>query len=177
MANNLTPEQYRQLKARDCSEEQLQNLVLAQAKRLGFLSYHTHDSRRSAPGYPDLHMVNPKTNITLFRELKSQTGKLRPAQREWLNALRAAGHDTAVWRPIDWFDGTITRELTEHRHGANTTPFETPPSRGTRADRVIHDEIRLMPWQRAAVTPQQADWFDQILANTPRGATRILPDE
>ena len=35
--------------------------VVELAKRFGWLLYHTHNSRRSASGFPDLVMVRPPT--------------------------------------------------------------------------------------------------------------------
>lgn len=60
-----------------------------------------------AAGWPDLVLV--KGNRLLFRELKTSTGKLTAAQRDWLAALEAAGQDAKVYRPGDWPD--IEREL------------------------------------------------------------------
>jgi len=62
--------------------------------------YHTHDSRRSEPGYPDVTVCGPRG--VLFRELKAERGRLSPDQRVWLERLREAGGDAAVWRPVDW---------------------------------------------------------------------------
>ena len=39
------------------TETELQDLVLKAAEWQGWLVYHTHDSRRSSPGFPDLAMV------------------------------------------------------------------------------------------------------------------------
>lgn len=63
--------------------------------------YHTHDSRRSEAGYPDLTLVRGQRLI--YCELKSARGRLTAAQREWLTALGAVpGVETYCWRPDDW---------------------------------------------------------------------------
>lgn len=92
-------------------EQQLQELILAAAARYGWLGYHTHDSRRSQAGFPDLVLVHEGRRLTLFRELKKQNGRATPEQKEWLAALTAAGQDAAIWRPLDWFDETIPNLL------------------------------------------------------------------
>jgi len=75
---------------------------------LGLRGYHTHDSRRSESGYPDWTITGTRT---IFRELKTQRGKVSRAQQEWLAALTAAGDDADVWRPMDLLTGRIAREL------------------------------------------------------------------
>lgn len=60
-------------------------------------------------GFPDLVLAHPKHGV-LFRELKSDHGRLTREQRDWLTVLRRAGADAAVWRPCDW--PTIMQRLT-----------------------------------------------------------------
>ncbi|WP_213816261.1 VRR-NUC domain-containing protein [Glaciihabitans sp. dw_435] len=103
--------EYHAMQAETMSEKQFQDVVIAAAERRGFLVYHTHDSRRSQAGYPDLHLVHTTRRRSLFRELKTMKGKTSKAQNIWLAALTNAGHDAGVWRPIHWFDKTIEREL------------------------------------------------------------------
>jgi hypothetical protein len=43
-------------------------------------------------------------------ELKCGKGKLRPNQREWLAALRAAGVEAVEWRPEQWAEIVATLE-------------------------------------------------------------------
>lgn len=89
-------------------ERALQSHVTQLCRSLGLRVYHTHDSRRSEPGFPDLVIVGPRG--VLWRELKTQKGRIRPEQQEWLDALTSAGQDAAVWRPDDW-DTRIQDEL------------------------------------------------------------------
>jgi hypothetical protein len=93
------------------TEETLQDAVLELSQRLGWLAYHTHNSRRSQPGFPDLVLVHGRSRRLLFVELKSTTGRLSPTQRTWLDALAAAGVSTHVWRPGDLLANTIRDEL------------------------------------------------------------------
>lgn len=82
------------------TEQQFQNQVLALVRAMGLLVYHTHDSRRSQPGFPDLVIVGAKA--ALFRELKTETGKVSPDQERWIAALNLVGQDVGIWRPSDW---------------------------------------------------------------------------
>jgi hypothetical protein len=91
------------------SEAELERQVRRLARDLGLLEYHTHDSRRSPGGFPDLVCVGP--GGVLFRELKRQGKSPTPAQQQWLDALAAAGQDAGVWRPEDLLSGRIGQEL------------------------------------------------------------------
>jgi hypothetical protein len=91
------------------SEAELQELVIAAARLGGWRWYHTADSRRSNPGWPDLVLVRGRE--ALFVELKSEKGRVRPEQREWLQALeRVETFSTGILRPSD-ADAFITDRL------------------------------------------------------------------
>jgi len=66
-------------------EKQFQSTVLQLAKLCGWEAYHTYDSRRSQPGFPDLVLAKPK--VLLFAELKVDSNKLTLAQRKWATLL------------------------------------------------------------------------------------------
>jgi hypothetical protein len=55
-------------------------------------------------GFPDLVLVRDRV---LFCELKSDLGRLAPAQQDWLFALSKADAECHVWRPLQWRNGTI----------------------------------------------------------------------
>lgn len=93
------------------SEKAFQSQVVDAAKALGWLVYHTHDSRRSEPGFPDLVLVHETRKQILYRELKTQTGRTSPDQKKWLGVLSAVGSDAGVWRPEDWLSLRIQSEL------------------------------------------------------------------
>lgn len=98
--------------ARNMSEPALQARVRAICKALGLLVYHTHNSQRSDKGWPDLVIAG---SGFLFRELKTEIGKVEPEQATWIEGLNAAGGNARVWRPTDLLSGRIERELTAIR--------------------------------------------------------------
>ena len=58
-------------------EREWQAQVVSAAQALGWTTYHTHDSRRSDKGWPDLVLVM------------------------WLDLLESEGVETYLWRPDD----------------------------------------------------------------------------
>jgi len=82
------------------TEAQWQCLVTDLATACGWQWYHTHDSRRSPAGFPDLVLARP--GRLLFVELKTERGRVSHAQRVWEYALRQAGAEWVVWRPRHW---------------------------------------------------------------------------
>lgn len=94
------------------TEAQLLQAVRDVAKLRGWLAYHTHDSRRSEPGFPDLVLVHPRTGDLVVAELKATKGRVSHAQQAWIDALAAAGITVHVWRPAHLAGGQIVRTLT-----------------------------------------------------------------
>lgn len=83
------------------SERTFQAQVVQAATALGWLCYHTHDSRRSVPGFPDLILVRGYRMVCL--ELKVGRRKPTPEQLVWLAALKEVWQVDALWaRPDDW---------------------------------------------------------------------------
>lgn len=105
-----TTAQYRAALAATMPEAELQERVIAIARALGWIEYHTHDSRRSRAGFPDLVLAH-RTRGVLVRELKRTGQHPTSEQTLWLGLLTAAGLDVGVWRPTDLLDGRIEREL------------------------------------------------------------------
>ena len=93
----------------DISEAHWQRLVTDLATVCAWQWYHTHDSRRSPAGLPDLILVRERV---LWVELKRERGRLRPEQREWGLALMRARQDWRCWKPSDWDEvvATLTAE-------------------------------------------------------------------
>ena len=69
------------------SEAKFQAQIVELAERLGWRTYHTYDSRRSARGFPDLVLVRGPT--ALFLEVKKEKAKPpSPEQEAWIAALK-----------------------------------------------------------------------------------------
>jgi VRR-NUC domain len=93
-------------------EASFMDAVLAVAKLAGWRTLHIRPARRAdgswrtpiggdGKGWPDLTLVRPPR--LLFAELKSETGTLRPEQREWLDVLRLLPQaEVFLWTPADW---------------------------------------------------------------------------
>jgi len=81
----------------EMTEAQLQSAVIEQLKWQGWLCYHTHNSRRSEPGFPDLVAVKGGRHI--FVEFKTEKGKVKDAQIEWLSRLAHAHSEVYLVRP------------------------------------------------------------------------------
>jgi hypothetical protein len=125
----MTPEEYRAQQAAAMTEAALLGTVRRLAVVFGWLTYHTHRSDRSEPGFPDLVLV--RQGRLIFAELKRQKTRPTTAQRRWLDALTVVaaplevpdpcGFETDqpfpspvevhLWRPLDLLDGTIERVL------------------------------------------------------------------
>lgn len=114
------------------SEKEWQQTVIDYAQRRGWRVAHFRTSRTGSggyatavqadgAGYPDLSMVRgPRL---AFVELKAEKGRLAPAQRAWLDALRQVdGAEVYVWRPSDW--DVLRRILRDERGVASRDDTE-----------------------------------------------------
>lgn len=80
----------------DVLEKEWQQQVVQLARTLGFRLYHTFDSRRSQPGFPDLIALRERP---VALELKREKGDPTDKQREWIRALTKAGVEVYIARP------------------------------------------------------------------------------
>lgn len=76
-------------------EAAFQTWVIDYARLRGWKVAHVTDSRmQDTDGLPDLILA--RRGLVILAELKSETGGVRPKQREWLEA--SGNH---LWRPSD----------------------------------------------------------------------------
>ncbi len=90
------------LKARksEVAEGDFQESVIQYATLRGWRHFHTFDSRRSAPGFPDLVLLRGDRQV--IAELKTEVGSTTPEQDDWLRAFVDVGAEVFTWRPGDW---------------------------------------------------------------------------
>jgi hypothetical protein len=103
---------YKAAQALDMLEAALQTRIIAEADKLGYLVYHTHDSRKSRRGFPDLCLAHAQQPRLIFAELKRQKEDLRPDQRVWAAVLRGLPFvEYYTWRPGDLLSNGIKNIL------------------------------------------------------------------
>lgn len=90
------------------SEADLQTSIVDAASRLGWFWWHDQDSRRNRAGLPDLILIRERV---IWAELKDQRKALRPDQRLFRDALRAADAEWYLWRPANWLSGLVLQVL------------------------------------------------------------------
>ena len=92
------------------TEAKLQESVRQYCAELGLFHLHILNSKGCEPGWPDSVIIGRRV---LFRELKSEFGRLTPEQTKVGYLLQAAGQNWKVWRPSDLLSGLVSAELTE----------------------------------------------------------------
>lgn len=102
MSNEMSLAEFQAQVWRSTSETAFQTQVLDLANTFGWdLAYHTHDSRRSPSGFPDLVLVRLRDRRVLWAELKTEKGVATPQQVCWGEALLHCGAEYYCWRPSD----------------------------------------------------------------------------
>lgn len=92
------------------SEAEFLSQIVEVAQLHGWLAHHTRPAWSSKgyrtpiqgdPGFPDLVLVRPP--LIIMVEVKSERGRLSPAQQRWIAALEVCtSADFRIWRPSDW---------------------------------------------------------------------------
>lgn len=92
------------------TEAEFQAQVIGMAHAFGWLVAHFRPSLNQrgewqtavaadGAGFPDLVLCRERV---LWVELKTDKGRVKPSQKDWHDALRAAVEEVYVWRPRDW---------------------------------------------------------------------------
>lgn len=95
--------------AEKMSEAELDAAIRQLCDDLDLYAYHTHDSRRCPPGFPDWIIIGGRGMI--FRECKSEHGPISREQRRVGYLLQSVRQSWGIWRPSDLISGHIRREL------------------------------------------------------------------
>lgn len=111
------------------TEKELLDAVVERARGLGWrvarfpkvpVKYPAQPVRWMTPvqadgkGWLDLLLVRERVLAVEIKAAEdSSDRRLPPAQQEWFDAWRIAGVRAFVWRPDDWRDGTVDRELAD----------------------------------------------------------------
>jgi hypothetical protein len=97
-------------------ERELDTAIRKEAKRLGIRYFRFDEKRRIGRGWPDLTLIG--SGGALFRELKTRYADLSgdpwdvtSDQLAVGRAMRAAGLDWDIWRPVDLHTRRVHREL------------------------------------------------------------------
>ena len=101
------------------SEDELDDVIREACRVRGLLAYHTHDSRRSEPGFPDWVIVGP--GGVIFRECKGYDGRGRlgkytsaasvqshAARLDKLGRSFSRTRAAGVQARADWCDGSAS---------------------------------------------------------------------
>jgi hypothetical protein len=94
------PKDFADLDLPKLTEKQFQGHITELAKLCHWWAYHTHDSRRSEAGFPDLVLV--RGSWLVFAEIKVGDNKPTRKQLACLARLKATGANVFIWHPDDW---------------------------------------------------------------------------
>ena len=99
--DRMSAAEWREHELAAMSEKEFQDThVIPLARTFGWWIYHTHISRRSEAGFPDL--VGLKGPRCFVAELKTEKGKLTLPQEPVLERFRQIpGIEVYLWRPSD----------------------------------------------------------------------------
>jgi len=111
------------------TEKAFMATILQAAELYGWWTYHTHDSRRSTAGFPDLVLIKPPH--VLFLEVKRENGRLTVAQADVLAMLWGCDQVTAGVVPPAWCaPRTGTKSSNGYRHDGRRRPAVRPGGPG-----------------------------------------------
>ena len=85
------------------SEKQFQKIVVDYLRRRNWVIFHVPNMKLTTAGLPDLLCMSHGRGMMLALELKRETGRVTPAQRDVMRMLsRVPGVEARVLRPSEW---------------------------------------------------------------------------
>lgn len=102
----IDPRAYKMLE--DRGPDSLDAHVRKLMKLYGLDGFHCRNSIGSRRGFPDWEIWGTST---IWRELKTERGRLTVPQRRVGSLINRAGGDWQVWKPRDLFSGVIAAQL------------------------------------------------------------------
>ena len=119
MTERMTIDQYNTKAANEMLEKTLQEHIRKLCVELRaidpeLLYYHTHTSKYSPAGFPDVIIESPKQSFRVVAELKREHGRYQPSdeQVKWLDSAYSKHDWVYLWRPRHWFNGVIQYVIT-----------------------------------------------------------------
>lgn len=109
-------------------DELLISAIIDMAQRLGWRAHHARPLMTTRgwrtpimgnKGFPDLVLAHPDRGV-IFAEVKGIKNLPDAEQEAWRRALTAGGAWWYLWRPADWYDGSIERILRDGPLGERT---------------------------------------------------------
>ena len=83
------------------SEKQFRQQIIDLLRLFGWKYYFTWTSLHSPSGFPDI--IALRDGMLIIAELKSEKGRVTPAQKRWLEAFGGLANCWAfVWKPSMW---------------------------------------------------------------------------
>ncbi len=105
------------------TEDEMLEALMELGPSLGYLTYHTHDSRHSPAGYPDVSLIG--NGMAVWVELKGEGEKMTPAQERYAERIGDLPHP--CWHFLvhpSTYDNLVQRLVTwreEYRHALRDT--------------------------------------------------------
>ena len=93
-------------------EAEFEQELIREMRSAGHGVWKLNPAAMPGGGVPDLLIITKDGNV-LFRELKTDGGKLKSHQAAFLLNLRKHDYFVGLWRPADWESGKIEKEITK----------------------------------------------------------------
>lgn len=113
------------------TEEEFQQSVIELGKIYHWRVYHTRDSRKSEPGFPDLILANGVRIVVAELKSDRKGARVSPEQTWWLVAFAGADIETYLWTPVDFNDIHVVLRSTTAPEGIASRVTPAAPQRSS----------------------------------------------